>query len=316
MKRLVQQRLAAVILVGLSAVASAQTITTPQIAFRRLGDTASESYTFGAAQCNDTLTVSWTNTTTTQYVSTCSSNSMKVWSTTGECSNTPPADAVRYDDIPGLTLQTIRQGTFNVKIAELPGFSNSLTTDGGVVTCGSPGISKTHRVCGAIDYIAFTGTFCGSTTSTATATALRLVYDTQPPSAPVITEYGAQDQGVKITFTVDSDTATVQLEVKSPTDADFKVIKDGDAVSQKTITGSGLLNQTTYDVRLRAVDAAGNISDPSASVAVTPIKTLGFYGYFRQVGGSDGGCSAGIGIFPALALWFFVRRARDRRRNS
>jgi hypothetical protein len=309
------KRLLAVIFVGASLAASAQTVVTPSISFHKLGDTSNSEYVFGAAQCNDTLTVQWSNTTSISYVTTCSSNAMKVWSTAGECSNTPSADAVRYDDIPGLTLQSIRQGTFAVKLAELPGFSATTTTDGGVVTCGSPDLTKTHRICGAIDYATFTGVSCGTVT-TATATALKLTYDTQPPAAPTITEYAAQDQGVKVGFTVGSDTTLVQLEAKGPSDADFKMIKEGSAVGVTTIIGTGLTNQTTYDVRLRGVDGAGNISDPSQSIAVTPIKTLGFYGYYRSVGGTDTGCSAGWGVLPALAAWLLVRRSRDRRRNS
>jgi hypothetical protein len=291
-----------------AAVASAQTVVTPQISLRRVGDTTNDTYTFGAAQCGDTITVQWQNTTTIAYVTTCSSNSMKVWSTAGECSNAPPADAVRYDDIPGLTLQGIKQGTFNVKLAELPGFNTAVTTDGGVVACGTTGITKQHRVCASIEYATFTGVTCGTTT-TATASPLKLVYDTQPPSAPTITEYGAQDQGVKLGFTTDTDTTTVALEVRAMSEVDYTQIKEAVA-SNKSITGTGLVNGTTYDVRLRGIDGAGNISDPSVSIAVTPLKTLGFYGYYRSIGGTDKGCSAGWGLVPVLGVWLLARRFR------
>jgi hypothetical protein len=304
------------LLVGTALAASAQPLQA--VSFRRVGDLNNEVFTFGAGQCNDSLTVQWTNTTALTFSSICSMNAMKVWSTAGECSNTPSADAVRYDDIPGATLQlNNRQGTFTVKLAELPGFSGALTTDGGVVTCGATDILRTHRLCGAIDY-AQVGTGIGGTcgaSTTFTANSLKLVYDTLPPGAPSITEYGAQDQGVKVGFDVDSDTTVVQLEVKAMADPDFRVIKESSATSQTSIIGTGLINNTTYDVRLRAVDAAGNVSLPSDAVAITPIKTLGFYGYYRSLGGNDSGCSTGWGVIPALAAWLLVRRARERRRN-
>lgn len=307
------KRLLALLFAVASLSASAQTIITPNVAFRRVGDLTNDTFTFGAGQCNDTITVQWTNTTTIAFVSSCSSNSMKVWSTAGECANTPGTGDVRYDDIPGSTLQQIKQGTFNVKLAELPGFSSTLTTDGGMVTCGTQGLSKPHRLCGAIEYTVFTGTLCGSAT-TYTASPLKLNYDTLPPGVPQITATSAEDQGVKVSYTVDSDASLVQLEVRAQGDTDFTMIKEATA-SNNSISGTGLVNNTTYDVRLRAVDAAGNISDPSPAEAVTPIKTLGFYGYYRSIGGSDRGCSAGWGIAPALGLWLLVR-ARQRRRTS
>lgn len=307
------KRLLAVSIALASLAASAQVVV-PQIALRRVGDLNNDTYTFGAGQCNDTITVQWSNTTTISFITQCSASPvLKVWSTAGECGNAPLTGDLRYDDIPGLTLQTIKQGTLNVKLAELPGFSSTLTTDGGVVSCGASDISKPHRLCGAIEYAMFTGVACGTATTT-TASPLKLNYDTLPPAAPVITSVGALDQGAKVSFTTDSDATIVQLEVRAQGEADFTMIKEATA-SNNSITGTNMVNNTTYDVRLRAVDAAGNISVPSQSDSVTPIKTLGFYGYYRSVGGSDRGCSAGWGMIPALGLWLFVR-ARQRRRNS
>ena len=69
-------------------------------------------------------------------------------------------------------------------------------------------------------------------------------------------------------------------------------------------------------MRLRCIDAAGNVSDPSSSVSVTPIKTLGFYGFYKQSGGTDTGCSTGLGLVPALVALFALRRARKQSRSN
>lgn len=300
---------AALILVG-ALSAEAQTVVTPQISLRRAEDPNTDTFTFGAGSCNATINVAWTNTTTIGFVTQCSSSPVfKVWSTTSECGNAPLTGDVRYDDIPALTLQTVKQGQFTVKLADLPGFNSSVTTDGGVVTCGTDGISKTHRVCGAIEYTVFTGVSCGTATTT-TASPLKLVYDTAPPIAPTITDYAAQDQGVKVGFTVDADTTTVLLEVRAQGEADYRQIQESSTASATAIIGKGLVNNTTYDVRLRARDSAGNTSEPSVAIAVTPIKTLGFYGFYRQQGGTDGGCSSAPGLLFLLgaALLFWRRR--------
>ncbi|MBL8914165.1 MAG: hypothetical protein JNM17_25905 [Archangium sp.] len=305
--------LLAVFIALTSLVAGAQAPLTA-LSFRVVGDLSNDTYTFGAGQCADTVSVQWTNNTPIVFT-TCSPGAMlKVWSSTIECGNTPSSDAVRYPDISALVLMSgTRTGTFTVKLAELPGFSSAITTDGGVVACGTVGVSSTHRVCGAIEYTQPGGISGCGTSTTLTANPLKLVYDTLAPGAPVITEAGALDQGTKVTFTADTDATLVQLEVRAQGEVDFTMIKEG-AASNKSITGTGMVNGTTYDVRLRAVDAAGNISDPSIAAAVTPIKTLGFYGYYRSVGGTDRGCSAGWGVLPALGLWLLVR-ARQRRRN-
>lgn len=301
---------AALILVG-ALSAAAQNVVTPQISLRRAEEPTAETFTFGAGSCNASINIAWTNTTTIPFVGGCSASPvMRVWSTTSECANAPVTADVRYADIPGVTVQTVKQGQFTVKLADLPGFNGALTTDGGVVTCGTDGISKTHRICGAIEYTPqnFQG-LCGTATTT-TASPLKVVYDTAPPIAPTITEYAAQDQGVKVTFTVDSDTTTVLLEVRAQGEADYRQIQETSTASSSSIIGKGLVNNTTYDVRLRARDSAGNTSEPSVAIAVTPIKTLGFYGFYRKQGGTDGGCSSAPGLLFLLgaALLFWRRR--------
>lgn len=285
-------------------------VTLAQISIRRVDDATSETYTFAAGQCADTLNIRWSNNgVVTQLCS-----SFRVWATEGECDDAPGTGDVRYEDVSQLTFQSIRAGQFTVKISELPGFANAAANaDGGtVLTCGSDRYSKSHRICGNID-TSFNG--CVSVSKLA-ASGLRLVYDTLPPGPPTLGEVTAQDEAVRVAFTADSDTSVVLVEAKAADAADYVQVGEAPVVNA-FVRGTGLKNGVRYDVRLRGRDAAGNVSDPSASGEVTPIRTVGFWGYYKEAGGTDGqGCSVGIGLAPlALALWA-LRRARRQARNE
>lgn len=299
-----------------SASFAQTTATLPRLAILRPDDPNVATYTFGAAQCNDTLTLSWSNTLTTLTAS-CTMAPLKLWSTAGNCLDTGPAAGdTTYGDIPFLTLVGLRQGSFSVKIAELPEFKTTSLPDGGTsLPCGDPTpTTKTHKVCGVVSYAVSSFGGCG-TPQAISATALSLVYDTQPPSPPVITEQAAQDEGVRVKFTTGTDTATVQLEVRGPNDSDFRQVAEV-PVANSEAKATGLENGVAYAVRLRAKDAAGNISDPSNEVTITPIHTLGFWGFYKQAGGTDqGGCSVGAGLMPLLFAAFAFRRARKQVRR-
>lgn len=307
-------RLATLCTLLTGAASFAQTVL-PRLAIVRLDDPNLDTYTFGVAECNDTLTLGWTNTLTIPLTA-CSSNPLKIWSTAGECQETPGTADTRYEDVPSLTLNTIRQGTFSVKIAELPEFKTTTTADGGTnLPCASGVVTtKIHRICASVEYANFTGT-CGAA-QRQTATSLKLVFDTQPPSPPEITEVSAQDQAVRLGFTVDSDTSVVTLEVKGPTDADWREIAET-ASTNGLIRGDKLENNVPYFARLRARDAAGNASEPSTEIQVTPIRTVGFWGYYKDAGGTEqGGCSVGVGLLPLLLAAFAFRRARKQVRRD
>ncbi len=303
----------------LAATASlAQTAVLPRLAILRPDDPNVDTYTFGAAQCSDTLTLTWSNTLTTLTAS-CIQSPLKLWSTAVECLDTGPgASDTRYEDIPFLTLVGVRQGTFTVKIAELPDFKTTTLPDGGtnLLPCGdAQPFTRTHKVCGVVSYALNSGLGCGTAQPQA-ATPLKLVYDTKPPTAPEITDYAAQDQGMRLGFKVDSDTSTVLLEVKGPTDGDYRELAEA-AAENAEVSGKGLQNNVPYLVRLRAKDAAGNVSDPSAELTITPILTLGFWGYYKNAGGTDpGGCSVGAGLMPLLFVAFAFRRARKQVRRQ
>ncbi len=309
-------RLATLCTVLTASASFAQTTATlPRLAILRPDDPNIATYTFGAAQCNDTITLTWSNTLIINLLQ-CVQNPLKLWSTAGECQDTPGATDTRYDDIPSLTLNTVRQGSFRVKIAELPDFKTTSITDGGtLLPCGDPTpFTKTHHVCGSVEYAVSSGLGCGTVTRVS-ATPLKLVYDTQPPPTPVITEQAAQDKGVRVKFTTGGDTATVLLEVKGPADSDFRQVAEV-PVANAEAKATGLENGVDYAVRVRAKDAAGNISDPSNEVTITPIHTLGFWGFYKEAGGTDqGGCSVGAGLMPLLFAAFAFRRARKQVRR-
>lgn len=298
------------LLTGLPAFA--QTTVVPALRLTRI-ETNLDSYTFGAGQCNDTVGVRWTNTLLINLTQ-CIQMPLKLWLTAGECSDAMGAGDVALPDVDAFTLNSVqlgRQGTFTVKIADLPEFKNTTTADGGTLQgCGSAQeFEKTHRVCGSVEYRVQSGFGCGGDSIFQRAAPFNLVYDSKPPTAPTITEYAAQDEAVRVGFTVDADTSVVLLEVKGPTDADFRQIQESLA-SNESIKGDGLENNVEYQVQLRARDAAGNTSVPSPPINVTPILTLGWYGYYRQLGGTDQGCSVGLGLMPLLLTAFALRRSR------
>lgn len=284
-----------------SAVASAQTVS--PLTIRRVDDPTIDSYTFGAAQCRDTLTVRWTYSLN---VNLCTG--LKLWSTEGTCGDAPGTADVKYDEVPQFTVSSLRSGTFSVKIAELPAFAAADTA----TPCGGQGIAKTHQLCGMLEYTTY---ICGSGQQKISASPLKLIYDTAPPTAPSITGFFAQDGAIKVSFTADADTSVVLGEVKGPSDAAFRSSGEA-AVSAGALRITGLTNGTTYDVRVRGRDASGNVGEASEIISATPVRTVGFFGVLREKGSSEqgGGCSLGGPLVPlgllALAGLFARRRSR------
>jgi hypothetical protein len=294
---------------GTAWVAAAQSTSVQQIAFRLGADSASTS-SFGAASCNAEQTVRWSNTLTTiNFLPPCASNPLKVWATEGECGDTPAAGDKRYDDIPALTLQGVRDGNFLMNLNQLPGLTTA-PSDGGVAICGTTGITRIYKVCGSIEYSVSGFNGCGTSTKL-NASPLQFVYDTEAPRVPEITGAQGQDEGVRVNFSVDSDTVTVILESREAGKGDYATIAT-DTPAKGFIIGKSLVNDTKYEVRLRAQDGAGNTSEPSASQEIVPIRTYGIFGEYSKLGGDDpGGCQVGVGLSMALVgLWGLRRRKR------
>ena len=208
----------------------------------------------------------------------------------------------------------------HVKPECLDAFKAATTSDGGtLLPCGSPTpFTRTQKICGSVEYaVAGFNGVCGPVSHYA-AVPLKLVYDTEPPSAPTVTEHVPQDKGVRVSFTVGADTTAVLIEAQGPADPDYRPLAEV-AVTSTTgsIKGENLENNVTYSVRLRAKDAAGNVSEPSDAFTETPILTLGFWGFYKDAGGTDaGGCSVGAGLMPLLLVAFAFRRARKQVRRQ
>lgn len=299
----------------------AQTAPVNSLSFRLPSDLNKDNYTYGAGACGNTITVAWNNTTTNYFYNLqCSMNPMQVWATaSSSCGDVPGTDDVVFDDIPLLTVTTVMSGTFDVKISELPGHKNSSDGDGGVViNCpfASP-TTKTQYLCGSISYSSSNLGGCG-TAQYARALPFKFVYDTEPPTAPTIVSANAQDGAASVEFSVDSDTETVIAEVRGPGGSDFSRVGSAIVANTKTVRATGLLNSVTYELRLRAIDGAGNESDPSAAVSVTPILTHGLLGYYAaQDGELNGGCASAAGLMPLLfAAWALRSRYRRSKGSS
>ncbi len=301
----------------LSAAAMAQPAGV--ISVRLLGDLTKDTYTYGAAGCSSTISLAWNNLSNVSFVQ-CPSNGLKIWASETSCTTTPGTNDKSYDTVAALLLATPpRSGSFTVKLSELPGHVNTVDADGGVtVNCPfATATTKTQYICAAYDYAIISGFGCGTAT-TVQANGFKFVYDTLPPAPPTIVSASAQDKAATIEFTADSDTVTVTVEVKGPSDADFRVAGTAIVVNTKQVRATGLANNTTYDLRLRGVDGAGNESNPSPITSVTPILTQGLLGYYASQNGElEGGCSSSAGLMPLLLVaWALRSRIRRAKGNT
>jgi hypothetical protein len=297
-------RVAFVSCVMMAATSAAQTVLPLTIRFST--DETSDSVLFSGARCGDTLTLRWTYAGAVGSLCT----GLKLWSTQAECGEAPGTDDVRYDEVANAVVQQTRQGTFNIAIAELPGFRSGSTTP-----CGMDDLLKTHKVCGVIEYATVQ---CGlSTQQKLSASALKLIHDTKKPAVPEVKEVVANDKSLRVNFTVDNDAAVVFAQVRPQGKTDYVAAGEATA-STGFINISGLANGTTYDVQVQARDAAGNLSEWSAATPATPIETIGFWGNFRAAQGTEpAGCSTGLGsMLPALGFMGFMGFMLFRRRNQ
>ena len=278
--------------------AFAQTTTLP-FTIRTSASTTVDEYTFGAADCDTTLTLTWTlNSASGSYTN----GNMKFWATAlDSCGDAAATGDLTFDSVPASSYLVTPTGTFTVTISDLPGFATT--------SCGAANLTSANRVCGAYTYLAST---YASSTSVAQASSLKLTYDTEPPASPTIVSVAAYDGTARITFSADSDVATVGAQVMGPNDSTFASSQTADG-SATVLEVAGLTNGLDYQLRLVGWDAASNESLPSEAVTVNPRKTLGFYGVYRAAGGTDTGCTSVPGSFPLLGLLLAVRSARVRR---
>ena len=278
----------------------AQTTTLP-FTIRTSASTTVDEYTFGSADCDTTLTLTWT---LNSAMGSLTNGNMKFWATAlDSCADAPATGDLTFDSVAASTYFVYPTGTFTVTLSDLPGFATT--------SCGAANLTSENRICGSYTYLASTN---ASTTSVAQASSLKLTYDTEAPGAPTIVSVSAYDGAARITFSVDSDVATVGAQVMGPTDSTFTSSETADG-SATILKVSGLTNGLDYQLRLVGWDAASNESLPSEAVTVNPRKTLGFYGVYLEAGGTDtGGCTSVPGSLPLLGLLLAMKSARRRSR--
>ena len=292
--------LAAVYLLACSSAALGQQITITVDAYNMVS----------TRDCNSTHVVAWTMTL--PQVQVCSGPTF--WITASTCGDGPVAPD--YTLVP-LPQSTDRQGQFTTPaLGNFPGFNGA---DGGS-PCGGQ-FNLTHYICGSVKYSTIACGSSGDTIYRAAAPAT-VVYRGKPPDPPQKPDLTALDSALQVGWgssPVDAVTIHVLLR-ESGSPLDFTDVADPSA-TVSSVKVSGLQNGTTYEVRLTAEDAAGNVSNPSDSSFATPVASAGFFGTYKQEGGQEqGGCG---GLIPgALSLplilsgYRWLRRKRSCPRDS
>jgi hypothetical protein len=265
-----------------------------------------------ASQCGATITGTFT---TVNLPIVCSD--LQLWVTSGECADAPVAGVdLILDPVLQSTLQIpANRSTFTdmrqIAVADLPAFKNA-SLDGGAV-CGTEGVDIVHKWCAGLKTTSF-DVNC-PTTSVSVLHAVMPVtieYDTQPPAQPSMTAEPL-DSAASLTFSVDtSQTDSIEVQDRVAGTGDFTKVNTLAGTTTST-TVPNLVNGTTYEFRIVAFDAAGNESDPSDPVSVTPRESKGFWGACRDAGCPPQGCSAtgaGLGLIALAALWVSRRSRR------
>ena len=225
------------------------------------------------------------------------------------CGDAPASGDYSVTEISQTDFGAAQTGSFNVDVSKLP---YNASTDGGTGGCGNLADEETFRLCGSTTARDSYTSVCGSTIYR--VSALKFVYDGQPPDAPTISSASGLDNAISVSVSAPDDATEVSMTV---------MLADGTQVGSKrqavgvgSLVVKGLENGVTYQVQAYAYDGAGNQSDPSATVEVTPIKTTGFVELYEGAGGSTGcgavgGGLAGGAMLAALGLWLFSRRNRS-----
>jgi hypothetical protein len=314
-------RLASLCAVTLSGWAAAQS----GFSVRASAEQTANEVRFGPSSCDSDFAYLYRVAITVQV---CQGN-LVVWATNGSCGSQPGAT--------DLTLATQATGDLNnipqtngfrsvsrtVKLSTLPGF---VSADGGA-PCGQLTGERVFTLCGTVP----TGqNFCANVApNNISAESLKLVYDNDPPAAPVVSAVEALDSSLKLTFSVNaSDIRSVSAEYARVDSLDGGVGEYVPAAGSGVSSGStainvrGLENGTTYDVRLVAEDTSGNVGPTSSPIRGTPILTRGFVGALNDASDyAPGGCSTtaaplvmGAILIQAAAL-VTARRRRNRQHN-
>ena len=152
----------------------------------------------------------------------------------------------------------------------------------------------------------------GDCLSVQSSTEPVIVFDALPPPRPVIESVVSMDSALRLRVPTEPDVRLfVDLALAEDPEAPWTRVAST-TTSGQGVTISNLENDVRYRLRVIAEDAALNLSEPSEVVEGTPIATQGFWGDYKDKGGSEVGCSAaGSGPLTLLALLALLWRRRS-----
>jgi hypothetical protein len=261
--------------------------------FRTVVTEAGQYIFVGPGHCADTMHVNWVYLLAVRGTP---NDSLQIWATPeASCGDQPMSGDQLFTSVSWPVVASTRSGGFELPLPSLPMF------DGG--TC--PTTTSTALICASMPYL-YSGSI-GGMTQYAKGTGF-IVYDPDPPAAPVITDSTGGSDWIDVEFVAPSDATTVTLEVRRPSDADF--VRHGtDLADAGHTSAGGFQNGVACRVRLIATDAAGNESDPSNEVTVTPVAPEVDAGAPDDGNEPKRGCTTAPGLFVALAALWLRRRS-------
>ncbi len=278
----------------LPAVADAQSLT-----LNFTDSSTATQRTVGPASCGGVLPLTYSAVTGGNVC-----KRLEIWASPVACEDergaAPLLASVSTAD---LQLSPSITNDLDVAVASLPLFGDAACAD-------FTGESQVY-ICGSFGVRQYVGSEC---TDVQASSEPLVIFDAEPPPVPVVTDVTPLDSALRVT--VDgSDYARLLADVKLA-GGDEWIRASGAVTSGSGVTIPQLTNGVLYDVRVLAEDAALNVSEPSAIVQGMPVQTQGFWGDYKDSGGSQTGCSTvGGGLAPA-ALAALCALGLLRRRRS
>lgn len=226
---------------------------------------------------------------------------LEIWASRGGCETTrgdaPLLRSVANSEFLANGGQV--QGTLEVAIASLPIFEE--------VACPDLLAEEEVSLCAAFKVTQF----YGDCLSVQSRTEPVIVFDGLPPSKPVVAQVISMDSALRLNVPVEPDDRLL-VDLALADDPAAEWVRVESTTSGQGVTVTNLENDVRYRLRVIAEDAAQNQSEPSEAVEGTPIATQGFWGRYKEEGGSEVGCSAaGAGPFSLLVLLSLLWRRRS-----
>jgi Synergist-CTERM protein sorting domain-containing protein len=275
----------------LPAVSAAQTITL------NFADASTDTRVVGPNSCDARIAVTYD---AVAGIALC--ERMEIWASAGGCETTrgdaPLLASLSNSDF--LNNAGRVSGTLDVHVAALPIFNE--------VACADYADEAEVSICASFKVTQL----YGDCLSVQSSTEPVIVFDALPPPRPVIESVVSMDSALRLRVPTAVDVRLfVDLALAEDPEAPWVRVAST-TTSGQGVTVSHLENDVRYRLRVIAEDAALNVSEPSEVVEGTPIATQGFWGDYKDKGGSEVGCSAaGSGPLSLLALLALLWRRRS-----